>query len=364
MIRTASLAAMALTLSAPAWAAPQDLINNLTVDDTWATRVKQVMVAMYDLDGSGSLDTASDVAAVECDVFKALDAGTRAAWDGTGVRVIYGFDEPYGWVGSALGFDESVRDAAANAMGRCGVSLQKSAASTEGSGDTTAHSVANIASDSDDWSDQVKVHLLASYDVDGSGELTTATEVSAISCDVWRVMDRAVRSAWSGSSIRVIYGFDPDYIWVGNTFGIDESQRELVVRALTECGVSGQQEQVDNPPADIPAVATAASPPSVASQINDLSTSSAWNEAVGTAMRAAYDLNDSGLLDNGREIKAIPCTVWAAMDRHVLEQTQDAAGLRSMYGFAKGFIWGGTKLGIHEGRRKQVDKAMLKCGLR
>ena len=79
------------------------------------------MLRYYDDDGSGSLDTPPEVVKVHCLVWQAIDQSIAAEGTYSGVRATYGFPPGYIWVGSALGFDESMRAQADAALGRCDV---------------------------------------------------------------------------------------------------------------------------------------------------------------------------------------------------------------------------------------------------
>ena len=87
-----------------------------------------------------------------------------------------------------------------------------------------------------------------------------------------------------------------------------------------------------------------------------------WDAIVASAMVGEYDTNGSGAVDNGKEIKAISCTVWAALDQTV-KAGWDGTGARAIYGFKKGFIWVGYAWGLDEKMRKLSDKQMAKCGI-
>jgi serine/threonine protein kinase len=88
--------------------------------DPWDAAVKPIMVAAYDLNGSGTLDTQAEVSTVSCAAWKALDDGVKVKW-GYGIRTIYGFKADMSWVGYAVGFSESVRASADSGAAACGL---------------------------------------------------------------------------------------------------------------------------------------------------------------------------------------------------------------------------------------------------
>lgn len=84
----------------------------------WDGKVKVIMLANYDADGSGWINTPAEVSGVSCDAWKAMDEGVKSMY-GFGIRSIYGFEEGYSWVGSAVGFDEAMRAKADKALVGC-----------------------------------------------------------------------------------------------------------------------------------------------------------------------------------------------------------------------------------------------------
>jgi hypothetical protein len=86
---------------------------------TWDISVKALMLASYDANSSGWIDTASEVAAVPCDVWAITDSGVRGKWT-YGVRTIYGFDGG-AWIGDAIGYAETQRAAADAKAVSCGL---------------------------------------------------------------------------------------------------------------------------------------------------------------------------------------------------------------------------------------------------
>ena len=83
------------------------------------------IVAAYDRDGNGTINKASELQAIPCTVWRALDDSVRAGWAGTPLRTVYGFNRNNRdliWVGSALGVDEKLRRAADRRIERtCGL---------------------------------------------------------------------------------------------------------------------------------------------------------------------------------------------------------------------------------------------------
>lgn len=84
------------------------------------------------------------------------------------------------------------------------------------------------------WDDEVCEILLAAYDADGSDWIDTPGEVDSIPCGTWEALDQGVLEGWS-YGIRVIYGFEEGYIWVGGAICFSESVRETADLNAEEC---------------------------------------------------------------------------------------------------------------------------------
>ena len=76
------------------------------------------MLAHYDSNNSGSINTSSEVGAIPCDTWSALNDGVKEGYS-YGIRSIYGFEAGYSWVGYAVGFDESQRATADSKLVSC-----------------------------------------------------------------------------------------------------------------------------------------------------------------------------------------------------------------------------------------------------
>lgn len=96
---------------------------------------------------------------------------------------------------------------------------------------------AGEASRGDDWAANLAAVMVTTYDIDGSGSINTSKELKAVSCTSWQAIDASVREGWSGSGLRVIYGFQKSMIWVGYAIGIDEKLRKKADKALVSCGI-------------------------------------------------------------------------------------------------------------------------------
>lgn len=89
-------------------------------DGEWDDAALAILIEAFDRDGSRLLDSPAEVDGIPCEVFRAMDVDLKSN-DHAGLAVTYGFAPGYLWVGSALGFQESLRAEAYAAMSRCGV---------------------------------------------------------------------------------------------------------------------------------------------------------------------------------------------------------------------------------------------------
>jgi len=85
----------------------------------WDDTVALIMVGAFDGNKSGQIDTTSELGAIPCDVWKAMDDGVHMKWD-YGLRTIYGFDG-VGYLGNELGFGDSMMGPGQQAMIGCGL---------------------------------------------------------------------------------------------------------------------------------------------------------------------------------------------------------------------------------------------------
>ncbi len=322
--------------------------------DEWDRAVKQLLVGAYDTDRSGAIDGTAEVMAMPCDVFVALDEGVRQKWP-AGLRQVYGFKSGLTWIGGALGFGEAIRSGADVKAAGC---LQGGATTAPAptpapppvtvptTGPTHERIRAVPAGGSSSWDTAVRSILMGAYDGDGSGWLDTSAEVRGVTCEDWSAMDDGVKAGW-GYGIRTIYGFHPDYEWVGDAVGFSESLRTVADGRIVEC--------LQAPPAP-----TLTDPAALIASFPNGGTSE-WDERVKEVLVAFFDADGSGMIDTKKELKKIGCPVWGAIDAGVKQRFP--YGVRPVYGFPGGeFVWNGTALGFDQKVREAGDKALVDCG--
>ncbi len=320
----------------------------------WDAATKQILLGAYDSNKSGWIDTTDELLGIPCETWSALDARVREGW-GMGLRTIYGFEADKIWVGGELGFAESVRSGADMRAASCqGGTVTPTPAPVPRTGGTVAQQIRSRpeTGGQDSWDAAVKKILLGAYDSNGNGVLDTSAEATALNCDDWKALDDGVKVSWD-YGIRTIYGFAPGYSWVGYAIGFSEGQRGAADTDAHGC-LGG------TPPASqAPPVPTSGSVSDRIRAVPD-GGSSAWDASVLTILVGAYDGNGTGTLDNAREVGAIPCDVWGALDAGV--KSKYGYGVRSIYGFEPGFTWLGYVIGITEPMRAKADAALVGCG--
>lgn len=89
--------------------------------DAWDVRIKQILVARADINGTGDIDSVDELELVPCDVWRRMDLGMQRDY-GSAFMTIYGFDPKLIWVGSAVGVNEALRRQATQYLINCGMS--------------------------------------------------------------------------------------------------------------------------------------------------------------------------------------------------------------------------------------------------
>ena len=337
-------------------------------DTAWDAAVKPILLGAYDSDGSGTIDSSSEVARMPCSTWHALDDGVQEKWD-YGLRTIYGFEAGYSWVGYALGVDEGIRPTADSYLAGCQAAEWPTTGSTAAGASTSSGTPATgVAArilgrpeegGSTEWDNAVKPIMVGAYDTNSSGWIDTDGEARAVPCDVWKALDDGVKNKWS-YGLRTTYGFEPGYSWLGYMVGFDESVRTTAGSALKTCEDSGF---TSSGAATGGLGTTGATGTGVAGRIRGLAEeggSTGWDSAVKPIMVDAFDSNGSGTIDVQSESQAIPCDTWKALDEGV--RAKWSYGLRVIYGF-QGGGWLGNLIGFDESIRSTSDGHAAACGL-
>jgi hypothetical protein len=318
----------------------------------WDAAVRLVLLANYDLDGSGVLDKAPEVEAVSCATWKALDARVREKW-AAGFRVTYGFPPDRIWVGEGVGVSTVMRGVADGQLAACESDVGTTQAETRPAFVEIALAAPEMGGQ-EAWDGAVRPILLDAYDADGSGWLDTTEEIAAIPCETLDALDVRVKES-DPSGLRTTYGLQTGPAWRGDALGFVEPLRAGLDMRLVGCASAP------------PASTTAPAPPSggLADRIGVLSQppgEDSWDAAVAALLLGTFDADASGWLDRESEIGAVTCDVWDAVDAGVRRRWEH--GLRQTYGLVGGYIWVGDALGIDERVRLHADATSAGCGLK
>lgn len=366
-IRALMLSLLALLIASVAFGdAAEDRIRSLSeppAQSAWDDKAKLILLANYDLDGSGELDKNPEIDSIPCGTWKALDDAVNAGW-GYGIRIIYGFEPDKIWVGGAIGFSERIRSYADGKLASC-ESAGWGGGGGGGGGSVSGDPVAAIMGatpgngGSDSWDAAVKPVLLGNFDSNHSGWIDTTDEALAIPCDVYVALDVRIREKWD-YGLRVIYGFESDKLWVGSAIGFSEVIRGGADMRIAMCLAGGGGSSTGGGGSTQRPIGTPSGDPAASIRSFSGGGTSEWDAQVKGVMLGAYDSNGSGWIDSTAEVKAIPCGVWGAMDAGVKQRF--SYGLRPIYGFEAGYSWVGDAVGFSERVRTDGDSALVKCG--
>lgn len=86
------------------------------------------------------------------------------------------------------------------------------------------------------WHDRVARELRERFDRDGSGEIDTLPESEAISCPVWREIERDFERGGLGLSMAHYFGFDGSE-WHPGALAVARAHRSAVYAKMRECGL-------------------------------------------------------------------------------------------------------------------------------
>lgn len=352
-----ALAALALALAGSALAdAAADRIRATPGGghSEWDGAVKLILLANYDLDGSGALDKAPEIQAIPCDTWGALDEGVRAGW-GTAIRQIYGFEAGFAWVGGALGFSEALRVQADAALTGCEAKGFKDAGATGGL--AARIRALTPTGGSDEWDAAVKPLLVQAHDTNGSGSIDTTEELLAVPCDVFAALDEGVREKWP-AGLRQTYGFKSELSWVGFALGFSDAVRSGADVRVATC--LGDAASAPTPSTPAPPVAVPTTGP-IHERIRAVPSggSSSWDSQVAAILLGAYDADGSSWLDTSAEAQAVTCEDWSALDAGV--KAGWGYSIRTIYGFHADYSWVGDAVGFSETMRTVADARLVHC---
>ena len=86
------------------------------------------------------------------------------------------------------------------------------------------------------WHDRVASDMIGRYDIDSSGQIDRLQESEAISCRVWRELERDFDEGGLGLSMARYFGFDGSE-WHPNALGFARAHRSAGYEKMKECGL-------------------------------------------------------------------------------------------------------------------------------
>ena len=323
---------------------------------SWDSNVKEILVQAYDDNGSASINTTSEVNAIPCSVFEAIEVSLKNGGEySSGFINVYNFESDGGWMGNLLGFHLNIRSQAYRNAETCFGNDVGTAPVPSQTSSVPAQILSLSGGGSSAWDDKVKAIIVSNYDTSGGGTINSANEVNAIPCSVFQAIDTSLLNGGEySSSFVAVYGFVPDYIWIGYAFGFDESVRSTAYSRASSC-LGGEP----SAPTPVPSFSSGG----VASQILSLSGggSSVWDDKVKGILLLEYDSNDSNDIDSSSEVSAIPCSVFQAIDTSLLNGGEYSSSFIAVYGFEPDFIWIGYAFGFDESVRSIAYIRAVAC---
>lgn len=230
---------------------PVDAIAGLRSlpEDEKRFAARTLLMAFYDGDHSGYLDTGRELDAIPCQVWGVLaDVFPRFAEEYGFVAGPGGVRQPFRG-NIAFNIAEHLAEPTSRRVTACrdGVTPPPTRSETPAAREdlrlpaslvqfidmTTAvriaHQTQRVEPGSAAWAAIIHSVLLEEYDLDGSGMLDATDEIGAVPCVVWHT----VRATF-GSSLTAL-GFGGTNRYVGDRIGIAATQREEVTRRLQTC---------------------------------------------------------------------------------------------------------------------------------
>jgi hypothetical protein len=343
---------------------------------TWAEAVKSVLLKHFDGDGSGLLDRAAELDSIPCEVWQAVAASYDTFLPDLGL-VGAG---PY--LGDRIGIEAEHRRVVQERVGTCLRQTGPTAArrvrsdaaprrQTEGRRIAPSQIAPALAGLSDVTAEHdrqlaARMILLSEFDVDRSGYIDTASELDAMSCEVWKALDDAF------PGLAPTRGFVDDSTapqgpFFGSIiFNISARLRVPAGRRATAC-LRGEEPPATDP-ADVEAATEVVRIPTALQEFLATETavrivtltsrleqgSAAWASAVRSVLLEEYDLDGSGMIDARAEIEAIPCVVWETVQ-------STYGGSLSSLGFGIKGPYLGDHIGVAEDERIQAGNRILGC---
>lgn len=208
-----------------------------------------------------------------------------------------------------------------------------------------AHDLAELPTPGSNWWDSaVAFRLVVAYDKNRSGTIDRRKEVSAISCDVWRVLDKR------SQGLMVPYGFREDLDYEGHAIGIEPRVRRHALSSMRGCGIEEHVPQA-------PPLGDGTHAAEILAFIFGAEGGEMEEMLIQATLFAEFDKSGDGSIDQPYELEAIPCDVW-----HVIDLARGNT-LREWYGVDVGTEWNGQEVGIDSSLRGLWAERLDQCGV-
>jgi len=305
----------------------------------WEPAIRRALLATYDVDRDELLATASEVQAIPCDVWLALDLALR---QGQRVSLIegYGFAAGQTWLGYSLGLHASTRVIATDAITACG--LARPARADE----RTARTLSGLRDAGRQvWFEAASEVLRGAYDANLDGVLD-GREIGRIGCGTWSAL---AEGAHTPGGLPIALGLGGPSRVGRLAFGAEAGP--AVEEAIGHCAV--------DPRRDAP-LARAQLAAKLWGLVDRAGTDS-WDRDARDLLVAALDVDLSGAVDTREEAGIAGCDAWRALDAGV--RAGWGRGMLSTFGFVGPGPWWGDAVGFGWRAHARVAHEVRRCGV-
>ncbi len=320
--------------------------------------VAGLLVQEFDGDGDGMVG-ASELTGVPCGMWRVADRMMATTW-GAGLYDAYGLELERDFLGERLQVEPGAREAMRAALLTCGVGPEVLGVPNVRKGTLAGRIRETDASGTSLWETGIKGLLLEQVDLDGSRAIDTTAELQSIGCDAWQALDEAVRDG-RPRGLYGVYGLDPDRPYRGEVLGIAADVRAEAAQRAVRCGVRPTSWL-----STLPEHEGASTPEPMVDLADAISRvpdpgSRTWLGAIRRMLLDSSDLDASGLLDGGDELRMVGCDAWVALDQALWDQVD--TGLIAGFGVAPGEKWTGYALGVDGSVQAIAADVLQGCGL-
>jgi hypothetical protein len=246
--RTAPAAAR--PTASPAIASTIARLSVVAVEENRQVAARTILLSSFDYDRSGYIDTADELDAMSCEVWKSLDvafpdfasaygfiegaAPTEQRYRGS---IIFNISArlrgPAGRRAMACLRDEVPPPTSPDEVGALAELIRVPTPLQEFLDTETAVQIARgtlrLEPGSAAWASAVRTVLLAEYDLDRSGVIDARDEIDAVPCVVWRTIEATYGSTLAG------LGFAESGQYLGDRIGVAEAERIHAGHRILAC---------------------------------------------------------------------------------------------------------------------------------